>query len=167
MTPGGYGFSPRQSTATAVLIYVERMSSFDVISPVDGTVIATRSHATWQELDDADLDHSVENLVDGSFFNSGQSCCGIERIYVARSLFDTFLERFVEMTSRYRLGDPLDPATELGPVVRASRADSVRAEIAAAVSAGARAMVDPSAFSAAQSEGRISLRRSWSMSTIR
>lgn len=95
---------------------------------------------------DADLDHAVENLVDGSFFNSGQSCCGIERIYVHAGLHDRFVEAFAELARAYRLGDPLDPSTSLGPMVRASAADFVRGQVEDAVRAGARALVDPSGF---------------------
>ena len=67
---------------------------------------------------DAPLDYSVEQLVDGAFFNSGQSCCGIERIYVAQNLFDDFVESFVELTKKYILGNPLEASTTLGPMVR-------------------------------------------------
>ncbi|MFX8377730.1 aldehyde dehydrogenase family protein, partial [Acinetobacter baumannii] len=66
---------------------------------------------------DADLAQAVENLVDGAFFNSGQSCCGIERIYVHRDLYPQFVKGFVELTKSYVLGDPLDEATTLGPMV--------------------------------------------------
>jgi acyl-CoA reductase-like NAD-dependent aldehyde dehydrogenase len=99
---------------------------------------------------DADLDHAVENLVDGAFFNSGQSCCGIERIYIHHDVYDRFLERFVALTRQYRLGDPTDPATTLGPMVRASAADHVRDHIAEALAKGARALVDESAFPASK-----------------
>jgi len=58
---------------------------------------------------DADLKFAVENLVDGSYFNSGQSCCGVERIYVAKPLFKPFVEAFVDLTRQYRLGNPLEP----------------------------------------------------------
>ncbi len=91
---------------------------------------------------DADLAHAIENLVDGAMFNSGQSCCGIERIYVHRSLYLPFVEGAVELAGQYRLGDPLDPETTLGPMVRASAADFVRGQIAEAVSQGARALID-------------------------
>src|SRR5947209_9947951 len=67
---------------------------------------------------DADLAHAVENVVDGAFFNSGQSCCGIERIYVHRDVHDRFVEGFVELTKKYVLGDPLDAAVTLGPIDR-------------------------------------------------
>ena len=95
---------------------------------------------------DADLAFAVENIVDGAFFNSGQSCCGIERIYVHDSLYRPFVERFVEVTGNYLLGDPLDPGTTLGPMVKASAADFVRGQIAAAVQAGATAHLDPKDF---------------------
>jgi acyl-CoA reductase-like NAD-dependent aldehyde dehydrogenase len=97
---------------------------------------------------DANFDHAVENLVDGSFFNSGQSCCGIERIYVHEKLFDRFVSAFADMTATYKLGDPLDPETTLGPMVRTSAADFVRAQVDEAVRAGARALVDPRRFAA-------------------
>ncbi len=97
---------------------------------------------------DADLDFTVENLVDGSFFNSGQSCCGIERIYVDRGVYPEFVERFTELTRSYVLGNPLDEATTLGPLVKAASADFVRGQIAAAIAGGARALIDGAAFSA-------------------
>ncbi len=67
---------------------------------------------------DADLAHAVETLVDGACFNAGQSCCGIERIYVHERLYDAFVEGYVDLASRYVLDDPLDPGTTLGPMVR-------------------------------------------------
>ena len=101
---------------------------------------------------DADLPSAVENLVDGAFFNSGQSCCGIERIYVARPLFKDFVEAFRALTLTYRLGDPLNPSTTLGPMVRASAARFVEGQIAEAVSAGARALISSGAFPAVDPE---------------
>jgi acyl-CoA reductase-like NAD-dependent aldehyde dehydrogenase len=95
---------------------------------------------------DANLDAAVETLVDGAFFNSGQSCCGIQRIYVHRSLYATFVEKAVELTRQYVLGNPLDPDVTLGPVVRASAANAVRATVADAVAKGARALIDTRAF---------------------
>lgn len=97
---------------------------------------------------DADLAHAVENLVDGAFFNSGQSCCGIERIYVHQSLFDRFVEGAVALTKQYRLGDPTKPETNLGPMVRVQAADFVRGQIAEAVAQGAKALIDPKHFAA-------------------
>jgi len=97
---------------------------------------------------DANLDHAVENLVDGAFFNSGQSCCGIERIYVHDSVYDRFVDGFAALTAQYRLGNPLDDGTNLGPMVRTSAAEFVRGQITDAVKAGARGLVDASKFSA-------------------
>ena len=90
--------------------------------------------------DDANFDFAVENLVDGAFYNAGQSCCGIERIYVARALFPRFVEAYVELVRRYRLGDPEDPATTIGPCAQKKVADTVLAQVAQARAAGARVL---------------------------
>jgi acyl-CoA reductase-like NAD-dependent aldehyde dehydrogenase len=95
---------------------------------------------------DADLPFAVESLVDGAFFNAGQSCCGIERIYVHRDVYDPFVEAYLEGVRGYRLGDPREPDTTLGPMVRASTADLVREQVAEALARGARALVDPADF---------------------
>ncbi|MEO8635777.1 MAG: aldehyde dehydrogenase family protein [Gemmatimonadales bacterium] len=95
---------------------------------------------------DANLAHAIENLVDGAFFNSGQSCCGIERIYVHRKVWADFLEGFVDLTKKYVLGSPLDAATTLGPMVKAEAAALVRRQITSAVRAGAKAHLDPRSF---------------------
>ncbi len=95
---------------------------------------------------DADLDHAIENLVDGAFFNSGQSCCGIERIYVHEKLYDRFVEGAADLTRRYLLGDPTHPDTTLGPMVRTAAADFVRAQTKEAVAMGARSLIDESKF---------------------
>ncbi len=95
---------------------------------------------------DADISFAVESLVDGAFFNSGQSCCGQERIYVAAEVYDPFVEQFVELTKGYRLGDPLDPDTTMGPMVRTSAATFVRGQVADAVRAGAKSLIPESHF---------------------
>ncbi|MFL8990508.1 aldehyde dehydrogenase family protein [Pseudomonas sp. QLc11A] len=97
---------------------------------------------------DANLEHAVENLVDGSFFNSGQSCCAVERIYVDQKIFPVFVERFAELTRQYVLGNPLDEATTLGPMVTPGAAFFVRGQIAEALAQGATALIDPQAFPA-------------------
>ena len=99
---------------------------------------------------DADLDATAEALVDGSFFNSGQSCCGIERIYVEASVHDALVERMCALTKEYVLGSPLDEATTLGPMVRQQAADSVRQQISDALSQGASACIEGSHFVASQ-----------------
>ncbi len=95
---------------------------------------------------DADLEHAVATLVDGACFNAGQSCCGIERIYVHEKLFEDFVQGYVALASRYVLDDPLLPTTTLGPMVRPEAADFARAQVAEAVRAGARALIDPKRF---------------------
>ncbi len=97
---------------------------------------------------DCNLEHAVEALVDGAFFNSGQSCCAVERIYVHADVFAPFTESFADLVRTYSLGDPLDGETTLGPMVRAGAADHVRGQIGAALDAGARALIDRSAFPA-------------------
>lgn len=97
---------------------------------------------------DANLLHAIENLVDGSFFNSGQSCCGIERIYVHADVYDDFVEGFVELTNKYRLDNPLETATTLGPMVRPSSADFVREQTREAIAQGAKALIEPKRFPA-------------------
>jgi acyl-CoA reductase-like NAD-dependent aldehyde dehydrogenase len=99
---------------------------------------------------DADIEAAVETLVDGAFFNAGQSCCGIQRIYVARRLYDSFVEQASSLTNRYVLGDPRDVDTTLGPVVRAAAATMVRDVVGEAVSRGARNVVDAAYFPAAR-----------------
>jgi acyl-CoA reductase-like NAD-dependent aldehyde dehydrogenase len=92
------------------------------------------------------LPHAIENLVDGSFFNSGQSCCGIERIYVHADVYGRFVDGFVELTNKYRLDNPLDKATTLGPMVRTSAAEFVRKQTAEAVAQGAKPLIDAKRF---------------------
>ena len=99
---------------------------------------------------DCDLAHAIENLVDGAFFNSGQSCCGIERIYVHSDVYDRFVAGFVDLTRKYALGDPTKPDTTLGPMVRAEAATFVRGQIAEAVKQGARALIDERGFPASK-----------------
>ena len=98
--------------------------------------------------EDAELDAAVETLIDGAMFNAGQCCCGIERIYVHESLYARFVESAVRIVSGYRLGDPLDPDTTLGPMAHARFARHVREQVAEAVERGARALVDPRSFPA-------------------
>ncbi len=97
---------------------------------------------------DADLDFAIENIVDGAFYNSGQCCCGVERIYVHESLYDRFVAGAVELTSRYVLGNPLDDATTLGPMSAARFAETVRSQTREALQKGAKAHLDPKAFPA-------------------
>lgn len=95
---------------------------------------------------DADLAQAIETLAEGAFYNSGQCCCGIERIYIDRSVSKPFLDGVVAAASAYRLDDPLDQATTLGPMASARLAETVRDQTSQALARGARAHVDPAAF---------------------
>ncbi|MBY5337977.1 aldehyde dehydrogenase family protein [Rhizobium leguminosarum] len=97
-------------------------------------------------MEDADLEAAVDTLMDGATYNSGQCCCGIERIYVHESLYDAFVEKSVAWVSNYKLGNPLDPDTSLGPMAHKRFAKVVREQIADAVSKGAKTLVDPKLF---------------------
>jgi acyl-CoA reductase-like NAD-dependent aldehyde dehydrogenase len=99
---------------------------------------------------DAPLDATIENLVDGSYFNAGQSCCAVERIYVHQDIYRPFVDGFIDLTRKYRLGNPLEPETTLGPMVRTSAAAFVRDQLAEAVRHGARAVIDEREFTAAR-----------------
>lgn len=91
---------------------------------------------------DADLDAAVDTLIDGAMFNSGQCCCGIERIYVDEKLYPEFVKKAVAIVSAYKLGNPLDAATTLGPMANVRFANEVRSQIDDAVKAGATAHIE-------------------------
>lgn len=99
---------------------------------------------------DAHLAHAVENVVDGVYFNSGQSCCGVERVYVDSAIYDDFVDGFVELTKQYILDDPTYPETTLGPMVTTRAANFVRGQIAEAIQAGAKALIDERHFPKSQ-----------------
>ena len=96
---------------------------------------------------DANLQHAIETVTDGGMFNSGQSCCGIERVYVDAAIYDEFVAGVVALVGGYKLGRPDDPDTNLGPMVKTSAADFARGQIHDAVAAGARALIDSASFS--------------------
>src|SRR3984957_19666395 len=100
---------------------------------------------------DADLAHAIDTLTDGAFYNAGQSCCGIKRIYVAASRYEDFVDGVVDLTKKYRLGSPLDPETTIGPVVRTSAAAVVRSHVRHGVGRGARQLIDEGSFPASSS----------------
>ncbi|KAJ1921473.1 hypothetical protein IWQ60_006748 [Tieghemiomyces parasiticus] len=90
---------------------------------------------------DADVAYAAEQLADGAFFNSGQSCCSVERIYVHAAVYDQFVDAFVAVAAGYRPGSPEDSTTTLGPVINAQAANRIRAQVAAAVAQGARPLL--------------------------
>ncbi|CAN7720303.1 aldehyde dehydrogenase family protein (plasmid) [Aminobacter sp. NyZ550] len=97
-------------------------------------------------MEDADLDAAVDTLMDGAMFNSGQCCCGIERVYVHESLYDDFVEKSAAWVANLKLGNPLDPETTLGPMANKRFAAEVRAQVGEAIAAGANAVVDAAKF---------------------
>ena len=97
-------------------------------------------------MEDADIRAAAETLMDGAMFNSGQCCCGIERIYVASAVYDDFIEACLDVLSGTVLGNPLDPETTMGPMAQVRFADLVRGQTRDAIAAGARALIDPAQF---------------------
>ena len=95
---------------------------------------------------DCDLEKTVDNLVDGSFFNSGQSCCGIERIYVDEKIYNNFIELFASKTYNYILGNPLEKETNLGPVVKLSASEFINNQMNDAMNKGAKKLIDENKF---------------------
>jgi len=95
---------------------------------------------------DANVEAAAETLIDGAMFNAGQCCCGIERIYVHEDVYDAFVARAVSIVEGYKLGNPLDPETTLGPMAQPRFADLVRTQTAEAVEMGAKALIDPALF---------------------
>ncbi len=95
---------------------------------------------------DADFDYAVENCVDGAFYNAGQSCCAVERIYVERPLYDRFVEAFAAKTRAYRLGDPMDAATSIGPMATPGAREFLAGQLDDAVRAGGTLVAPPVEF---------------------
>lgn len=95
---------------------------------------------------DAPFDFTVANCVDGSFYNAGQSCCAVERIYVEKPIYKDFVEAFVELTRKYKLGDPMQEETTLGPLAVSSARDFLKKQIEEAVSMGGKLVVSPEEF---------------------
>jgi acyl-CoA reductase-like NAD-dependent aldehyde dehydrogenase len=97
---------------------------------------------------DADVAFAADNLAEGFLFNAGQSCCAIERIFVHDAVFDDFVSAMSAAVYRWKMGDPMDIATTLGPVVRASAAAHIRGHVTEALNKGARECIDHSRFDA-------------------
>ncbi|PYH90245.1 aldehyde dehydrogenase family protein [Aspergillus ellipticus CBS 707.79] len=87
--------------------------------------------------DDVDVAWAAEEIVDGAIFNSGQSCCAIERIYVHANIHDKFVEEVKRVLSTYRVGDPFDKETQIGPVISKLAKEAIEAHVADAVEKGA------------------------------
>jgi acyl-CoA reductase-like NAD-dependent aldehyde dehydrogenase len=88
--------------------------------------------------EDADLAFSVPNIVDGALYNAGQSCCAVERVYVHQNNYASFLEQAAEAMTHFKPGDPLDPATTLGPLADRAALDVLDRQVHEALQRGAR-----------------------------
>lgn len=113
---------------------------------------------------DADLDHAADRCVAGGFSYAGQSCISVQRILVHRSIFDQFLQRFLERVAKLKVGNPLDDSTDVSPLIREQ--DAVRAEswVKEAVKAGAKllcggerrgSVMQPTVLTATRAEMRV------------
>jgi len=87
---------------------------------------------------DVDVKWAAEEVVDGAVFNSGQSCCSVERVYVDGKIHDEFVSAVQDVLKGYKLGDPFDKNTNIGPVVSKRSADTIRAHIKDALDKGAK-----------------------------
>ena len=88
--------------------------------------------------EDVDLKAAAESLADGAMYNAGQSCCAVERIYVHEKIHDRFVDAFVATVKGYKVGDPMDEKTYLGPLARAAQIELLEAQIGDALAKGAR-----------------------------
>ncbi|MGE5236330.1 MAG: aldehyde dehydrogenase family protein [Acidobacteriota bacterium] len=90
---------------------------------------------------DADLERTARGLVWGAFMNTGQTCASVERVYVEAGVFEPLLARIVELTRELKVGDPLAPETDIGPMTTAEQREVVRRHVEEALRGGARALV--------------------------
>jgi acyl-CoA reductase-like NAD-dependent aldehyde dehydrogenase len=90
--------------------------------------------------DDVDVKTVAEGVADGAFYNTGQSCCAVERIYVHASVYDAFVAHFVKTVKNFKVGDPLDPSTYIAPLTRASHVEVLKAQVQDAVAKGAEVL---------------------------
>lgn len=115
-------------------LQVQRAAS-DRVIPI-GLELGGKDPAYVRE--DVDVKWAAEEIVDGAVFNSGQSCCSIERVYVAEKIHDSFVSAVQDVLKGYKLGDPFDQSTNVGPVVSKHSADTIKAHIEDAIDKGAR-----------------------------
>ena len=97
---------------------------------------------------DANVEAAIDTLMDGAMYNAGQCCCGIERIYVHEKHYDRFVEGAAAWVNALNLGNPFDAATTLGPMANKRFATTVRNQVAEAIAAGAKPLIDPKKFAA-------------------
>ncbi|HJU21960.1 MAG TPA: aldehyde dehydrogenase family protein [Casimicrobiaceae bacterium] len=91
--------------------------------------------------DDVDVKAAAAAVADGAFYNTGQSCCSVERIYVHEAIHDAFVDTFVAEVRGYRVGDPMDESTYIGPLTRSAQIDVLRRQVADARRKGAKLLL--------------------------
>jgi acyl-CoA reductase-like NAD-dependent aldehyde dehydrogenase len=91
--------------------------------------------------EDADIANAAASLADGAMYNTGQSCCSVERVYVHEKVHDDFVQAFVETVRGFRLGDPMDEATYIGAITRRPQLDVLSAQVADASAKGAHLLI--------------------------
>lgn len=106
--------------------------------------------AAYVRCDINDLRATAEDIVDGALFNSGQSCCAIERVYVDRKIFKPFVDQVVSVVKNYVVGDPFEDDTQLGPVISEKAARNIRAQIKDAIDRGAESLIPDGYFAEAE-----------------
>lgn len=89
-------------------------------------------------LDDADLERAIPSIVSGSFWAAGQNCIGVQRVYIHKKVYDSFVDGFVKMTKDYKVGKKLDESTDMGPMITKEEADRVESWVNEAVDMGAK-----------------------------
>jgi acyl-CoA reductase-like NAD-dependent aldehyde dehydrogenase len=148
----------------AVIVGAGAAGTALVAQPVDG-VFFTGSYATGAKIaascaprmvkcqlelggkdpvyvcEDVDVKTAAESLADGAMYNAGQSCCAVERIYAHQRIHDPFVDAFVGTVKGYKVGDPMDERTYLGPLARAAQLEVLEHQIADAVAKGAKLLV--------------------------
>jgi acyl-CoA reductase-like NAD-dependent aldehyde dehydrogenase len=90
--------------------------------------------------EDVDVAAAVEATADGAFYNAGQSCCSVERIYIHEKIFASFQEKFLAAVQGFKIGDPRDEATYIGPLTRPQQMQVLEEQIADAVKKGAKVL---------------------------
>ena len=88
--------------------------------------------------EDCDAVKAAEGLVDGAMYNAGQSCCGIERVYVHEAVYDNFVKKCIELMAEYKLCDPNSDDCDMGPLINAAAAEVMEAQINEAIALGAK-----------------------------
>lgn len=104
--------------------------------------------------EDADIDFAVDNIVDGAMYNSGQSCCAVERVYVHSSVYDVFIEKAAKLIATYKLGNPLDEQTTLGPMALPDSTLFLKEQVDEAINNGAEVVIGGSLCNDANGKGR-------------